>query len=163
MSVIRELAKSMSENISIYELLKTDDKYVDAVNRLLGQLSSTPRRFSMASLEAIVNSENSHLLLAELDDKVVGMLTLSHYLAPTGLKMWIEDVVVDEAMRGRSLGRRLVERAVEYARTLGPGTLMLTSRPSREAANALYRSCGFSFKETNNYTMKITMEKAGQD
>lgn len=163
MSVIRELAKSMSENISIYELLETDDKYVEAVNRLLGQLSSTPRRFSMASLEAIVNSENSHLLLAEVDGKVAGMLTLSHYLAPTGLKMWIEDVVVDEAMRGRSLGRRLVERAVEYARTLGPGTLMLTSRPSREAANALYRSCGFSFKETNNYTMKITMEKAEQD
>ena len=163
MSVIRELAKSMSENISIYELLETDDKYVEAVNRLLGQLSSTPRRFSMASLEAIVNSENSHLLLAEVDGKVAGMLTLSHYLAPTGLKMWIEDVVVDEAMRGRSLGRRLVERAVEYARTLGPGTLMLTSRPSREAANAHYRSCGFSFKETNNYTMKITMEKAGQD
>ena len=163
MSVIRELAKSMSENISIYELLETDDKYVEVVNRLLGQLSSTPRRFSMASLEAIVNSENSHLLLAEVDGKVAGMLTLSHYLAPTGLKMWIEDVVVDEAMRGRSLGRRLVERAVEYARTLGPGTLMLTSRPSREAANALYRSCGFSFKETNNYTMKITMEKAEQD
>ena len=163
MSVIRELAKSMSENISIYELLETDDKYVEAVNSLLGQLSSTPRCFSMASLEAIVNSENSHLLLAEVDGKVAGMLTLSHYLAPTGLKMWIEDVVVDEAMRGRSLGRRLVERAVEYARTLGPGTLMLTSRPSREAANALYRSCGFSFKETNNYTMKITMEKAEQD
>ena len=163
MSVIRELAKSMSENISIYELLEADDKYVEAVNRLLGQLSSTPRRFSMASLEAIVNSENSHLLLAEVDGKIAGMLTLSHYLAPTGLKMWIEDVVIDEAMRGRSLGRRLVARAVEYARTLGPGTLMLTSRPSREAANALYRSCGFSFKETNNYTMKITMEKAGQD
>ena len=163
MSVIRELAKSMSENISIYELLETDDKYVEAVNRLLGQLSSTPRRFSMASLEAIVNSENSHLLLAEVDGKVAGMLTLSHYLAPTGLKMWIEDVVVDEAMRGRSLGRRLVERAVEYARTLGPGTLMLTSRPSREAANALYRSCGFTFKETNNYTMKITIGKTEQD
>lgn len=163
MSVIRELAKSMSENISIYELLEIDDKYVEAVNRLLGQLSSTPRRFSMASLEAIVNSENSHLLLAVVDGEVAGMLTLSYYLAPTGMKMWIEDVVVDEAMRGRSLGRRLVERAVEYARTLGPGTLMLTSRPSREAANALYRSCGFSFKETNNYTMKITMEKAEQD
>lgn len=163
MSVVRDLEKSMSENISIYELLETDDKYVEAVNRLLGQLSSTPRRFSMASLEAIVNSENSHLLLAEVDGKVAGMLTLSHYLVPTGLKMWIEDVVVDEAMRGRSLGRKLVERAVEYARTLGPGTLMLTSRPSREAANALYRSCGFSFKETNNYTMKITMEKVEQD
>ena len=75
------------------------------------------------------------------------------------MKMWIEDVVVDEALRGRSIGRLLVEKAVGYAATLGDGTLLLTSRPSREAANALYRSCGFEFKETNNYTMKITAEK----
>jgi ribosomal protein S18 acetylase RimI-like enzyme len=72
--------------------------------------------------------------------------------------MWIEDVVVDEAMRGRSIGRLLVNSAIEYAKTLGGGTLMLTSRPSREAANALYRSCGFVFKETNNYKMEITVE-----
>ncbi|MBR5813825.1 MAG: GNAT family N-acetyltransferase [Bacteroidaceae bacterium] len=114
-------------------------------------------------LGAIVDSPNSHLFVAEVDGVVAGMLTLSHYLAPTGLKMWIEDVVVDGAMRGRSLGRRLVEKAVGYSRSLGTGTLMLTSRPSREAANTLYRSCGFTFKETNNYVMKIVEEKIEQD
>jgi ribosomal protein S18 acetylase RimI-like enzyme len=65
--------------------------------------------------------------------------------------MWVEDVVVDETLRGRSLGRRLVEHAIEYASRCGKVTLMLTSRPSREAANALYRSSGFSLKETNVY------------
>lgn len=146
----------MSENVTIYELQEVNERYAGAVNRLLGQLSSTPRCFTVDFLESIVKSENSHLLIAEVDGEVAGMLTLSHYLAPTGLKMWIEDVVVDETMRGRSLGRMLVEKAIGLARTLGAGTLMLTSRPSREAANALYRSCGFAFKETNNYTMKIS-------
>lgn len=152
----------MSDEAAIYELLEAKDAHVDAVCALLAQLSSTPRVFTMESLEAIVRSGNSHLFMAEVDGKVAGMLTLSHYLAPTGCKMWIEDVVVDETMRGRSLGRLLVERAIAFARTLGPGTLMLTSRPSREAANALYRSCGFVFKETNNYTMKIDTEKVEQ-
>ena len=149
----------MDMNVVVNELCEVQDVYVDAVNQLLKQLSSTPRVFSRESLKTIVDSGNSHLFLAEVDGRVVGMLTLSHYPAPTGLKMWIEDVVVDEAMRGRSIGRLLVEKAVGYAATLGEGTLMLTSRPSREAANALYRSCGFEFKETNNYTMKIALEK----
>ena len=83
------------------------------------------------------------------------MLTLGEYLAPTGRKMWIEDVVVDSAVRGRSFGRAMVEYAVGYAREMGGGVLMLTSRPSRVAANALYRSCGFEPKETNVYEMKM--------
>lgn len=153
----------MNGKIIVYELKEACNEHVAAVNRLLVQLSSTPRCFTVASLEAIVQSGNSHLFVAEVDGAVAGMLTLSHYLAPTGLKMWIEDVVVDETMRGHSLGRRLVEKAIEYARTLGNGTLMLTSRPSREAANALYRSCGFALKETNNYTMRIHEGKTGQD
>ena len=83
------------------------------------------------------------------------MLTLGEYLAPTGRKMWIEDVVVDVAARGNSFGRAMVEYAVGYARGLGDGALMLTSRPSRIAANALYRSSGFEQKETNVYKMDI--------
>jgi ribosomal protein S18 acetylase RimI-like enzyme len=86
------------------------------------------------------------------------MLTIGEYLAPTGRKVWIEDVVVDEAMRGRSLGRMLVEHAITYSKTTGGGTLMLTSRPSRIAANRLYRSCGFEPKETNMYRMSLDAE-----
>ena len=151
------------DNIRIYEVLEAKEEYLSPLNALLSQLSSTPHVMAVEHLGAIVDSPNSHLFVAEVDGVVAGMLTLSHYLAPTGLKMWIEDVVVDGAIRGRSLGRRLVEKAVGYSRSLGTGTLMLTSRPSREAANALYRSCGFTFKETNNYVMKIVEEKIEQD
>ena len=146
------------DGVEIFELKDACGCYVGPMNRLLAQLSSSGACIDVAQLQALVESEASHLFLAKYKGNVVGMLTLGEYLAPTGRKMWIEDVVVDEAMRGRSIGRHLVNLAIEYAKMLGGGTLMLTSRPSREAANALYRSCGFVFKETNNYKMEITAE-----
>lgn len=145
----------MENKINIYELKRTDEAYLNPVNALLHQLSSSPCSFTFENLEEIVQSQHVHLFIAEADGIVGGMLTLAEYPAPTGRKMWIEDVVVDEAMRGRSLGRLLVEHAIEFAKSRGKATLMLTSRPSRVAANALYRSCGFEFKETNNYKMDI--------
>lgn len=63
--------------------------------------------------------------------------------------------MVDTAYRGRGLGRMLVERALAFARECAPVTVMLTSRPSREAANALYRAVGFSLKQTNLYKLDI--------
>ena len=148
----------MMNDIRIFEVTEANDVYVAAVNRLLVQLSSSPVVFTSDSLKDIVESSSSHLFFAECDGDVAGMLTLGGYLAPTGRKLWIEDVVVDEAMRGRSLGRMLVEHAIGFAKELGKSTLMLTSRPSRIAANSLYRSCGFEPKETNMYRMPLDAE-----
>lgn len=148
----------MACDIKIFEATTAENVYVDAVNRLLVQLSSSPVLFTHGKLEDIVASSSSHLFFAEHAGEIVGMLTIGEYLAPTGRKVWIEDVVVDEAMRGRSLGRMLVEHAITYSKTTGGGTLMLTSRPSRIAANRLYRSCGFEPKETNMYRMSLDSE-----
>ena len=148
----------MACDIKIFEATTAENVYVDAINRLLVQLSSSPVLFTHGKLEDIVASSSSHLFFAEQAGEIVGMLTIGEYLAPTGRKVWIEDVVVDEAMRGRSLGRRLVEHAITYSKTTGGGTLMLTSRPSRIAANRLYRSCGFEPKETNMYRMPLDAE-----
>ena len=148
----------MACDIKIFEATTAENVYVDAINRLLVQLSSSPVLFTHEKLEDIVASSSSHLFFVEHAEEIVGMLTIGEYLAPTGRKVWIEDVVVDEAMRGRSLGRMLVEHAITYSKTTGGGTLMLTSRPSRIAANRLYRSCGFEPKETNMYRMSLDAE-----
>lgn len=148
----------MACDIKIFEATTAENVYVDAINRLLVQLSSSPVSFTHEKLADIVASSSSHLFFAEHAGEIVGMLTIGEYLAPTGRKVWIEDVVVDEAMRGRSLGRMLVEHAITYSKTTGGGTLMLTSRPSRIAANKLYRSCGFEPKETNMYRMPLDAE-----
>ena len=138
----------------IFELTEAVPRYVQPINRLLAQLSSSPVVFTEKELQAIVGSPASRLFLLESDGEVAGMLTLCSYLAPTGRKLWIEDVVVDNAFRGRSYGRRLVEHAISCASEQG-GTLMLTSKPSRVAANALYRSAGFQPKETNVYRFHL--------
>ena len=143
------------EQIEIFELKVACNCYVGPINRLLGQLSSSGACIDEAQLQALVESEASHLFLAKYKGEVVAMLTLGEYLAPTGRKMWIEDVVVDESARGLSIGRAMVGHAIEYAQELGGGALMLTSRPSRIAANNLYRSCDFKQKETNVYKMDI--------
>lgn len=144
----------MYEDIKIIEASGDNLQYVQPIALLLGQLSSTPVEFNEESYKALTSSSSSRLYLLLCEGSVCGMLTLAHYLAPTGRKLWIEDVVVDSAMRGRSLGRKLVEHAIAEARTMG-GTLMLTSKPARVAANALYRSAGFQPKETNVYKMNL--------
>lgn len=143
------------EQLEIFEVKEAVDSYVAPINSLLAQLSSSGVCFSLERLQEMVESQASHLFLARYKGEVVAMLTLGEYMAPTGRKMWIEDVVVDAAARGLSIGRAIVDYAIEYARGVGDGVLMLTSRPSRVAANALYRSCSFEQKETNVYKMDI--------
>ena len=143
------------DGLEIFELKEVCNSYVEPVNRLLAQLSSSGARIDAEQLKALVECGASHLFLAKYKGEVVGMLTLGEYLAPTGRKMWIEDVVVDAAARGLSIGRAMVDHAIGYAKGLGGGALMLTSRPSRVAANNLYRSCEFEQKETNVYKMNV--------
>lgn len=142
------------ENYRIFELSAYDACYLEPIKGLLCQLSSSEHHFGENELRAIVDAADTHLFLLECEERVCGMLTLAGYVAPTGRKQWIEDVVVDESMRGRSFGRYLVEYAIEYAKQYG-GSLLLTSRPSRVAANALYLSSGFEPRETNVYRIKF--------
>jgi ribosomal protein S18 acetylase RimI-like enzyme len=142
-------------DIRIFEVTEVREEYVVAIGRLLMQLSTSQHIFTRESLQALVECATTHLFLMQVDGTIGGMLTLCSALSPTGRKVWVEDVVVDVALRGRSLGRRLVEHAIEYSSRYGKVTLMLTSRPSREAANALYRSSGFTLKETNVYKKSL--------
>lgn len=143
------------EQLEIFEVKEACGSYVEPMNRLLAQLSSSGAGITLEQLQRLVDNSASHLFLGKYNGEIVAMLTLGEYLAPTGRKMWIEDVVVDTAARGHSFGRAMVEYAIGFARELGDGVLMLTSRPSRIVANALYRSCEFEQKETNVYKMNV--------
>ena len=142
-------------NIKIERITSADSSTAEAISLLLKQLSSQEFSFSERELAALVNDSSSSLFLLYTEDKIAGMLTLGTYLSPTGRKAWIEDVVVDSAYRGKGYGKMLVEHAIEYARALSPCTLMLTSNPTRIAANELYRASGFEQKITNVYKMSL--------
>jgi ribosomal protein S18 acetylase RimI-like enzyme len=137
--------------IQVEVIADVSDDDLTAVNRLIPQLSRSAPPLTGDALRQIVSWDGNYLLIARDGDRVVGMLTLVTFPIPTGLRAWIEDVVVDEAARGQGVGAALTEEAVRRARAAGARTVDLTSRPTRQAANRLYERLGFELRETNAY------------
>jgi ribosomal protein S18 acetylase RimI-like enzyme len=137
--------------ISVKAAALVDDDLCAAVDRLVPQLSRSSPPPSRAVLERIVNDEATTLFVARDDVGIVGMLTLATFQIPTGVRAWIEDVVVDNDARGSGVAAALVQAALERSAELGARTVDLTSRPDREAANRLYLRMGFETRETNVY------------
>ena len=125
---------------------------VAAFGRLIPQLSSSSPPADHDELAEIISSDAGFLFVArDGTGRIIGTLTLAVFRIPTGVRAWIEDVVVDGAARGAGAGGALVRAALERAAALGAKTVDLTSRPSREEANRLYLRMGFEARGTNVY------------
>ena len=141
--------------VEISQCRQVDDEVVAAFAHLIPQLSSSSPPPDAEALSAIVDDPHSVLFLAHLDGAIVGSLTLAFYRIPTGVKAWIEDVVVDGAARGAGVGEALNRAALDEAAARGAKNVSLTSRASREAANRLYQRIGFELYETNLYRYQL--------
>ncbi len=138
--------------VVVSEAREITAELVEAFVRLIPQLSSSSPPTGHDELAEIVSSEASILFVArDSADRIVGTLTLAVFRIPTGVRAWIEDVVVDGAARGTGAGEALVKAALDRAEAVGAKTVDLTSRPSREAANRLYVRLGFEARSTNVY------------
>jgi ribosomal protein S18 acetylase RimI-like enzyme len=131
------------------------DEVLEAFHRLIPQLSSSSSPITMTELDEIVGNTSIVLFAARADGLIVGLLTLVIFRIPTGLRAWIEDVVVDDRARGKGVGEALNRAALSTARQRGAKTVDLTSRPSREAANRLYQRLGFVRRDTNVYRFEL--------
>ena len=140
---------------SIIEIKTYSPEYLEAMQRFLDQLTTSPMVLTESMFQELLKSENSHLFFIMKDEQIAGMLTVGIYHSPTGGKAWIEDVVVDETFRGHGLSKLLVAHAIEFVKAQQIPSLMLTSNPKRIAANKLYQAMGFERKETNVYRMKF--------
>jgi ribosomal protein S18 acetylase RimI-like enzyme len=141
--------------VQVEEVTKVDDELVAAFARLVPQLSSSSPPPTERELAAIVTSRATALFVAREHGEIVGSLSLVLFRIPTGLRAWIEDVVVDESARGKGVGEALSRAAIDHALKAGAKTVDLTSRPSREAANRLYERLGFKKRETNVYRYEL--------
>jgi ribosomal protein S18 acetylase RimI-like enzyme len=142
--------------IEVEEVSSMTPVVAQAIANLVRQLSSSAKVPSRRELEQIVHSPATVLLAARTSDKIVGMLTLVLFRIPTGVRGIIEDVVVDEASRGRGIAEALTREAL--ARSKAGGARTLTSRPSREAANRLYEKLGFQKRDSNVYRFSLGEE-----
>ena len=141
---------------TIEHVAQFDSALIAPIADMLAQLTAREYPFGEQELRAIIEDSASQLFVMRDDERIMGMLTLGHYTSPTGRKVWVEDVVVSAEYRGKGLGRKLINHAIEYCReNLSPCTLMLTSNPARVAANELYRTSSFEPKQTNVYKMTL--------
>ena len=150
--------------MSVELIEQSSPELVAAMERLIPQLSRSAKPLTAQQTQALIDQDSVYLFVFRTDKPVIaadgneveagtilGMLSLATFAIPTGVRAWVEDVVVDAGTRGMGAGQQLVEAAVAHAQKIGARTVDLTSRPSREAANRLYRRCGFELRETNVY------------
>ena len=140
--------------MKIYRVTECSANLIEVLEQLLPQLSSSATMPSEEYIESMLNNENFYLLVAEHEGAIVGMLSLVVVDIPTGRKAWIEDVVVDSRARGLHIGQALVEEAKVCAKEVGAKKVYLTSNPSRKAAHALYKKCGFEEYDTTVFRVK---------
>lgn len=151
MSTNTDTASDAESGATIEIATEVTDELVAAYDMLIPQLSSSSPPPSREALGDLVDGADTTVFIARVNGAIVGTLTLAFYRIPTGLKAWIEDVVVDDAARGHGVGRLMNEAALDEARRRGAKNVALTSRPSREAANRLYQRIGFKIRDTNVY------------
>jgi len=149
------MAREFDGNMKIEQAKHFDTTLLDVVNDLLPYLSSSAKKLNEQELKSIIASDAIELLVAVDAGRVCGILVLVAFRIPTGLRGWIEDVVVSEASRGKGVATMLLEAAIELARTKGVNTLDLTSRQARKAANHLYQKVGFTKRNTNVYRFNL--------
>lgn len=141
----------------VEEATAVTDELVDAFARLIPQLSKSSPPPAASELEAIVAADDSHLLISRDDDgTITGTTTLVVFRIPTGVRALIEDVVVDSAYAGRGVSYEIARFALALARHRGAKTVDLTSRPSRAAANHVYKKLGFEQRETNVFRFSLS-------
>jgi ribosomal protein S18 acetylase RimI-like enzyme len=141
------------EGVTLERVLDVTDEVVEAVRRLYPQLTEGPVPDGRAI--ARVLERGAVVWVARLEGHIVGMGTLAIVTVMTGMTAHIEDVVVDSGVRGRGIGEMLMRELITMARAAGADEVTLTSGPTREAANRLYRRLGFALGGTNYYWLGL--------
>lgn len=142
---------SKDEQVEIRILDSVTPEFMEALHRMIPQLSPGTPLPTREQLEQVIGCPTNTLFAASVNSRMVGTLTLTMLVVPTGNTGWIGDVVVDNLVRGKGIGEKLVREAISRAQSLGARYVDLSSRPARDAANRLYQRIGFEKRETNYY------------
>lgn len=143
-----------NKQVSIREITVWNDKELAALERLMSTLSPGIR-FSKDNIRQLLDAPQSHLYGLYENDDLVGTFTIGIYYSPTGSKACLEDVAVLPECQGKGYGKRMMQKVLDLLQEKDIKQLLLTSKPSRIAANKLYTSMGFLRKETNVYVVKL--------
>ena len=132
---------------------------LEALSRLLPQLNPDLPVLTQERLDRVINDPATTLLVVRDDEDetetIIGTASVLVYTTPAHVKARIEDVVVDESVRGKGVGKELVLHCIEIARESGAEIVELQSARWRQAANKLYPKVGFELRESNLYRISL--------
>ena len=132
-------------DITIEHIKTTDETVYTQIRDLLIQLYPQRDPVSFNTFKQVVENGQVRTYAAFLEEKIVGTSTLAFYKKLCGNVWIIEDVVVDETIRGKGIGKKLTDRMVADARVGGAEIVDLTTR-SEEARRFYIEKCGFKDK-----------------
>lgn len=111
-----------------------------------------------ALLEKFIADYDYHLLVGEIDRKVVSSVTLvvvrnlTHNLRPYSV---IENVVTHADYRNKGFATKLMNRASEIAKDNACYKIMLMAGSKRESTWKFYERCGFSMNEKTAFLKRL--------
>ncbi|HDZ14768.1 hypothetical protein LCGC14_0938470 [marine sediment metagenome] len=139
--------------IEILKKSDIDDTVRRQITELYKQLNDSMKQ---SPLHQILQEDN-HIVFAmcTIEDQIVGIALMATYKVISGHRGMVEDVVVDKNYRGKGIGRKLMERLLEEARNRHLDSVILFSGHQREAARSLYKSLGFTLRDSGVYNLKL--------
>jgi N-acetylglutamate synthase-like GNAT family acetyltransferase len=80
----------------------------------------------------MVEDENVSFIVAEIENKVVGYCLAFHHQTfyANGLVSWVEEITVDEKLRGKNIGSRMMKKIEEISREKDSKVIALATRRS---------------------------------
>jgi ribosomal protein S18 acetylase RimI-like enzyme len=144
------------DNIFISRADTFNPELLKAFERLIPQLTQAPIPNEL-DIQKLLDSPSIVIIarISSKDGPIIGAGTLGVFQTPSGLHAHVEDVIVDESLRGQGVGEALVLHLLEVARVMGLKGVSLTCNPRRVAANRLYQKMGFKKWETNTYWYEL--------
>lgn len=152
------------------EIRRGKERDMDGIHRLLRQVlmvhhcgrpdlfKSNAEKYTNEELLAILRDDARPIFVAADGDKVLGyaFCVFQQHLRDnilTDIKtLYIDDLCVEEACRGRHIGRSLYEYVLDFARQEGCYNVTLNVWACNEGAKEFYEKCGLA-------PQKIGMEK----
>lgn len=130
---------------------------VPRITELLTEMRDQPVDIGAVELQFEAwfdNKQRTVMLVHDDEGVVVGMAVVNQVYKLPKVECRLDEVIVSEAARGKGYGRELIEACEAWAWQHDADVFECTSRPSREAANALYQKLGFELRDTNVYIKK---------
>ena len=157
------------------EIRRAKEQDMDGINKLILQVclvhhNGRPdlfkygaKKYTDEELRAIIRDDKRPIFTAVGEDGTILGYAFCIFQQQIGnniltdiKSLYIDDLCVDEAIRGRHIGRKLYDHVLAYARENGCYNVTLNVWSCNEAAMKFYRSCGLK-------PQKVGMEILLQD